>query len=191
MIMKKTALALALLSASLPASANEFAPAMEAYLESEVTAWSTDAVLLEALRSQNAVTGDYNQAQIDAMDKAWRAEIGAPATPTIDPVMSNEAAEFLRAQVEESGGRMTEVILMDAVGLNAAVSHITSDMWQGDEAKYQETYLNGPSGVHFSDIEQDESTGRYQGQISFTVVDPSSGEVLGAITVGVDADSLL
>lgn len=80
---------------------------------------------------------------------------------------------------------------MDSVGLNAAVSHVTSDMWQGDEAKYTETYMAGPDAVHFSEIEKDESTGRYQGQISFTVVDPASGEALGAITVGVDADSLL
>ena len=80
---------------------------------------------------------------------------------------------------------------MDAQGINAAVSHVTSDMWQGDEAKYQQTYLVGPSAVHFGDIEKDESTGRYQGQISITVTDPSSGDLLGAMTIGVDAEALL
>lgn len=181
----------AALAFALPASASEFEPAMKDFLESEVRAWSTDPVLLDALRARNAMTAAYSQDQIDAMDQAWRAEVGMSSTPTIDPIMVNAAADFLREQVALSGGRMTEVILMDAKGLNAAVSHITSDMWQGDEAKYIDTFLVGPDAAHFSDIEKDESTGRFQGQISFSIVDPATGEVLGAMTVGVDADSLL
>lgn len=189
--MKTPLLALAISIAGLPALANEFAPAMEAYLKSDVMAWSSAPILIDTLRAQNAESTGYAQSQIDQMDQAWRAEVGASASPTIDRVISNAAADFLREQVEASGGRITEVILMDATGLNAAVSHVTSDMWQGDEAKFQQTYLIGPDATHFGDIEQDESTGRYQGQISFSVTDPSSGEVLGAMTIGVDAESLL
>jgi len=85
---------------------------------------------------------------------------------------------------------ITEIILMDAVGLNVAVSHVTSDYWQGDEAKHQDTYGVGPDAVHFSEIELDESTQRYQGQISVTLVDPASGEAIGAVTIGVDAQAL-
>ncbi|MEL7115265.1 MAG: hypothetical protein AAGP08_06665 [Pseudomonadota bacterium] len=189
--MKTKIFAAALSALAFPAVANDFAPMMESYLESDVMAWAADPVLIEAVRAQNAVSADYTPSDIDNMDKAWRAEVGTGQTPTIDPVIANAAADFLRNQVEASGGRITEVILMDAVGLNVAVSHVTSDMWQGDEAKYQETYLVGSDAIHFGDIEKDESTGRYQGQISFTVTDPASGDVLGAMTVGVDAESLL
>jgi hypothetical protein len=68
---------------------------------------------------------------------------------------------------------------------------MTSDMWQGDEAKFTETYSVGAGAVHFSDVELDESTQRYQAQISLTIVDPASGEPIGAMTVGVDAEALL
>jgi hypothetical protein len=80
---------------------------------------------------------------------------------------------------------------MDRHGLNVAASAITSDMWQGDEAKFTETYSIGAGAVHFSEVELDESTQRYQAQISVTIVDPSSGEPIGAMTVGVDAEALL
>ena len=79
---------------------------------------------------------------------------------------------------------------MDAKGLNVGQSAITSDFWQGDEAKFRDTYLVGADALHFSEIELDESTGRYQAQISFTVSDEATGESLGAVTVGVDAELL-
>jgi hypothetical protein len=101
------------------------------------------------------------------------------------------AADFLRGQVDASGGRITEVFIMDRHGLNVAASAMTSDMWQGDEAKFTETYSMGAGAVHFSEVELDESTQRYQAQISVTIVDPSSGEPIGAMTVGVDAEALL
>jgi hypothetical protein len=111
-------------------------------------------------------TPAIDQAQIDALDLAWRAEIGTSATPTIDPVLQSVAADFLRSRVDASGGRITEVFIMDRHGLNVAASAMTSDMWQGDEAKFTETYSIGAGAVHFSEVELDESTQRYQAQIS-------------------------
>lgn len=189
--MKAPLFALALVALAAPASADSFTPVLEEFLESDVKDWADSPVLLDTLRAQNVTSASYSQDDIDALDQAWRAEVGTGNSPTIDPVITNAAADFLRERVEASGGHITEIILMDAAGLNAAVSHVTSDMWQGDEAKYQKTYPMGPSGVHYSDIEKDESTGRYQGQISFSVTDPATGDVLGAMTVGVDAESLL
>ena len=173
------------------ARANDFAPNMQVYLDSYIAAWAADPVILDALRKGNAATAGWTQDRIDAADSRWRAEVGSASTPTIDAVLSGPAAEFLRARVTESGGAITEVFIMDNHGLNVAASSVTSDMWQGDEAKFSETYGKGPGAVHFSDIELDESSQRYQGQISFTIVDPASGEMLGAMTVGVDAESLM
>ena len=189
--MKSRMILAALAALPLSAHANEFAPAMEAYLSESIMQWASDPVLVEAVRAQNADYDGIDQSQIDAMDQAWRAEVGTGTTPTIAPILSNAAADFLRQQVDQSGGRITEVILMDGVGLNAAVSHVTSDMWQGDEAKFSQTYSVGPDAVHIGDIEKDESSGRYQAQISFTLVDPETDQPMGAITVGVDAESLL
>ena len=98
---------------------------------------------------------------------------------------------MLRDRIAEYNGQITEIFVMDSVGLNVAASDITSDFWQGDEAKFTETYGRGPGSIHISDIELDESTQRYQGQISVTIVDPSNGLAVGAMTIGVDADSLM
>jgi len=68
---------------------------------------------------------------------------------------------------------------------------VTSDYWQGDEAKFTQTYAVGSDAVHFSDIDFDESSQSYQAQISFTIIDPASGAPIGAMTVGVLADGLM
>jgi len=174
-----------------PVFANQYAPAMSAYLESEIRDWAQSQILVDAINAQNAQTSGYDQGMIDQMDQAWRAEIGTPSMPTITAVIENSAADFLRGQVTASGGRVTEVFIMDAQGLNVAASSTTSDMWQGDEAKHSETYGVGPDAVHFGDIELDESTQSYQGQISLTITDPATGLPIGAMTIGVDAESLI
>lgn len=172
-------------------AANEFQPAMEAYLADHIVEWAQDPVLLDAIRAANAVTGGYSADQIDAMDQAWRSEVGATDTPTITPVLENDAAEFLRARVALSDGAISEVFIMDMVGLNVAASAVTSDMWQGDESKFTATYGAGAGASHFGEVEFDESSQTYQGQISISITDPETGELLGAMTVGVDAEALL
>lgn len=187
---RATLAAVALVTAS-SAAANDFAPAMSAYLDSEIRSWAQSQILVDAIAAQNARTASYDQSRIDALDLAWRAEVGTSETPTVTPVMENAAADFLRNRVDISGGQITEVFIMDAHGLNVAASALTSDMWQGDEAKFQKTYSAGPGAVHFSEVELDDSTQRYQGQISLTITDPATGAPIGAMTVGVDAEALM
>lgn len=182
--------AVAVITAS-SAAANDFAPAMSAYLESEIRNWAQSQVLVDAIAAQNARTASYDQARIDTLDLAWRDEVGSSETPTVTPVMENAAADFLRSRVDVSGGQITEVFIMDAQGLNVAASALTSDMWQGDEAKFTKTFSAGPDAVHFSEVELDDSTQRYQGQISLTITDPATGAPIGAMTVGVDAEALM
>lgn len=184
-------LAILLCGAAMPAHADGYELAMRAFLESDISAWAQSEPIITAINAQNARTAGYGQARIDELDALWAAEIGSSNAPTITAVLQNPAAEFLRQQVASSGGRITEVFVTDALGLNVASSDITSDYWQGDEAKFTETHGRGPDAVHFSEIEFDESTQRYQAQISLTISDPATGRPIGAMTVGVDADSLM
>lgn len=188
--MRSILLSAALLVAGLPAFATDPQAQMQGYLTSGEFGWLSDPVLIDAVLAQNATTAAHSEDEILALDAAWRAELGTASTPLIDQVLDNAASDFLRAQVAASGGVITEIILMDARGLNVAVSHVTSDYWQGDEAKHQDTFAVGPDAVHFSEIELDESTQRYQGQISVTLVDPATGTPIGAVTIGVDAQFL-
>ncbi len=185
---RSATLAALLLSAS-AAFANDAEPKMRQYLETEIATWANNPVLIEAVRTQNATTVGYSQAQIDEMDQAWRAQVGMANSEVIGPVLNNAASDYLRSVVADAGGVITEVFVMDSRGLNVAASDVTSDYWQGDEEKFTETFPNGPSGVHFGEIEFDESSQTYQGQISFSLVDPDTQAVVGAMTVGVNAES--
>ena len=72
--------------AATPVVANEYEPAMAAFLNDNIRTWAQDPILVSAIKAQNDVTAGYDQATIDQMDTTWRAEVGAAATPTItDP----------------------------------------------------------------------------------------------------------
>lgn len=172
------------------ANASEFEPAMQSFLENEIASWAQSEVIVQAIMDQNVENGGLSEDSIIALDTQWRGEVGMGATPTISAVLNHPTSDFLREQVAASGGVITEVFIMDMVGLNVAASDVTSDMWQGDEDKFTATYSIGPDAVHFGDVELDESTQAFQGQISLTIVDPSSGEAIGAMTVGVNAEAL-
>jgi hypothetical protein len=190
--MKRTMLAAAFLALGAQgALAVDYRTSMESYLDTRIAGWAQDPVIVAAIRAQNALTADYDQPRIDALDAAWRDEVGTAQTPTIAPVLTGDAADFLRARVADAGGAITEIFIMDAQGLNVAASSVTSDYWQGDEAKFRMTYPEGADAMHFSEIEFDESSQSYQAQISLTISDPKTGEPIGAMTVGVMADALM
>ena len=164
-------------------------PAMTAYIDSDLKAWINDAQIVAGILAQNTETGRLSLSDIQDRDNAWRAEVGTAATPTIDSVVNTPLSDFLRSRVEKSQGRISEVFVMDARGLNVASSGVTSDYWQGDEAKFQKTYDVGADAIFVDEIEMDESTQSYQGQVSFTITDPANGAVIGAITVGLNAEA--
>ena len=184
-----TAAALAAVSTSF-ANANEFDAKLRDLATSQIAHWATNPVVLDAIRHQNVATAGYSAEQIDALDKSWRAEVGTGAQPTIEPVLHNPASDYLRTKRDESAGLYTEVFVMDAHGLNVAASDVTSDYWQGDEDKWQQTFAVGPHAVHISEIELDESTQTYQSQVSIAIADPDTGATIGAVTVGVNVEQL-
>ncbi|WP_299920626.1 hypothetical protein [uncultured Pelagimonas sp.] len=188
-LLSKMALA-ATLCAS-PLCAAEYDDVLQEFLDSNIRTWSSAPAIVSAIHSQNSETAGFDEAHIIDLDTVWRSEVGGSDTPMINRVLENETAEFLRTKVAEMDGIITEIFIMDSVGLNVAASGVTSDYWQGDEAKFTQTYAHGPQAVHFSDVDFDESSQTYQAQISMTIVDPDTGEAIGALTVGVLADSLM
>ena len=171
------------------AMANEFTPALEELASSRIQAIASSPEIVSAIRAQNAEHAGLSQSDIDALDQKWRAEVGSDTTPTIDPVLNNAVAEMLRGIRDESAGLYTEIFVMDNVGLNVASSDTTSDFWQGDEAKWQQTYQAGPGATHISEVELDESTQTYQAQVSVAISD-DTGAVIGAVTFGVNLEHL-
>lgn len=166
----------------------EYADEVEALAQGELQEWITDPVFVFAIREQNELFASMTPQEIEILDKAWIAENGRG--PMIFDLLDRQGSIILRDRREMSQGVITEIILMDKYGLNVAISDPTTDYYQGDEAKYQETYLLGPEAVHVSEVEFDESTQKEQTQVSLTIVDPDTGEPIGAVTFGVDLQVL-
>lgn len=181
----------ALVFVSAASAAEPHVQPMEQFARSTVSGWLGNPTLVAALKAQNEKHTGLSQAQIDQLDKQWRAETELSERPLITETLKNELSKFLREAKSSAEGLVTEVFVMDNRGLNVGQSDVTSDFWQGDEAKWQKTFLAGPDALFIDGIEQDESTQEFQSQLSMSIVDPASGAVIGAITVGVNVDVLL
>jgi hypothetical protein len=163
---------------------------MTDFAKSTVKQWISNDLVVQAIKAQNAKHAGLSQADIDNMDKDWIAQTDAGSKPMIDAVLGNALSQFLQQQQGAAGGVVTEIFVMDNRGLNVGQSEITSDFWQGDEAKWQKTYQAGADALFIDEVEMDESTQAFQSQLSMSIVDPASGEVIGAITVGINIDAL-
>lgn len=170
--------------------ANDFAPQINKELSGKIKPWLSDPAVVEAVNAQNARTGSLSEADIDKLDKQWRAEAKAGGGPLVDEVLGNALSAFLKGKKEASGGLYSEIFVMDAKGLNVGASDTTSDYMQGDEGKWQKTYPVGPDAVFVDDVEFDDSSKAFQSQVSATVVDPATGKPIGAITVGINVEKL-
>lgn len=188
MLVLCTGAALVLPQAAIAAD-NEYAEPLTALANDQLLKIVSDPLVIAAVEAQNAVTGGYDQAKIDALDTQWRAEVSASSKPLIDEVLGNDLSKYLVAAQAEAAGLFTEIFITDAKGLNVGQSTVTSDYWQGDEAKWQNTYAVGAGAIDLGEVEQDESTQTFQSQVSITVVD-AAGNPIGAITAGVDLAAL-
>lgn len=169
----------------------EIEAAARAYVDNHAQSWLENPLIVRSINDQNTLHAAIDQSTIDSLDTQWRNESVSGSGPLIDKVMANELSAYLQGVREESQGLITEVFVMDANGLNVGQSDLTSDYWQGDEAKWQKTYQVGPNTLFVDEVELDDSSQRYQTQVSYAITDPVSGEVIGAVTIGIDAEGLL
>jgi hypothetical protein len=172
------AMSVSVASADITAKAQELA-------KSSIAKWASDSKVIAAIKAQNGQNASWD---VNVLDKKWRAEVGAGGGPMIEKTLANDLSAYLKAVQGDAGGQFTEIFVMDNKGLNVGQTDVTSDYWQGDEAKFQKTYGVGDGAIHVSDVELDESTQTYQLQVSMTISD--GGSPIGAVTVGVDAASL-
>lgn len=177
--------------ADVQAAANDQVAPMQALAKEKIQSWIANPVVINAIKAQNAAHASLSQGDIDKMDKQWRAETKSGSKPLINKVLATELSAFLKKIQDDSKGLYTEIFVMDNKGLNVGQSAMTSDYWQGDEAKWQKTFQAGPGAIHIGKVSQDESTQRFQSQLSMAITDPATHQVIGAVTIGVDVESLL
>jgi len=151
---------------------------------------ASHSTVLISIKAQNERHTSLTQADIDALDKQWVEQRKSDKQPLIAQVLGSPLSGYLIRQMAQSRGLFVEMFVMDNKGLNVGQSSITGDYWQGDEAKYQKTFLVGPDAVFPDKVSVEKDTGHRLQQVNFTIKDPVDGKPVGAITVEVDLDML-
>ena len=167
-----------------PAAAAEKAPQKVVDLaKGELAALGTDAVIIKAVKAENAKGKSLDS--IKELDEKWKGTAGV--VDYMQALMDSECGTHLRG-LQDGKPYYAEIFVMDNQGANVCMTDKTSDYWQGDEAKFKESFAGGKGAVHLSDVKFDDSTQAYLVQVSVPV---KEGEkVIGAITFGIDLDKL-
>ncbi len=152
-------------------------------LSKDLVKYGTSSVIVKAVKAQNAQKLTLNE--IKKKDEEWKKTPGISSF--MKSLFDNECSKYL-SKLQDQLGYCSEIFVMDNQGANVALSEKTSDYWQGDEAKFTESFNSGRGGIHISDVEFDTSSQAYLVQISVPVKD--GGKVIGAITFGVDVDKV-
>ena len=156
----------------------------------EIRKWTDTEIVRVAVNAQNARIGDIDQAEIDRLDKQWRAEREADDKPLIAATLSNPLSVYLSRMQGKSVGLYTEIFVMDHNGLNVGQSSITSDFWQGDEDKFQKTFQVAKDAVFIDEPEWDDEFKIWRGQVNFTLTDEKGESPIGAVTVEMSLSEL-
>lgn len=133
---------------------------IDTLVEKRFSQWVQHPEIISAINAQNKKNAALGQADIDRLDKQWRAERKADSKPLIDEVLGNSVSQHLKTIKAGAPKLYTEIFVMDNRGLNVGQSDVTSDYWQGDESKFKKTYDVGPNVTFIDDYEIDESTGK-------------------------------
>lgn len=148
-----------------------------------------DIVRLSVI-NQNVKYKDFNSDDIERLDKQWVEETKTDSKPLISATLSNPLSAYLTRIQAHSSGLYTEIFVMDKNGLNVGQSNISSDYWQGDEAKFQKTYPLGGDAVFIDEPEYNDETGTWNAQVNVSISDGTDPAAIGAVTIEVNLTEL-
>jgi len=172
------------LAISMMAMAAEKAPqAVYDLANAKLVSLGKSNLIISAVKEQNAK--NMSLESIKEMDEKWKNTPGI--ADFMKPLMDSGCGPNLK-QIQSMNPFYAEIFVMDNQGANVCQTDKTSDYWQGDEAKFQESFNGGVGAVFVDDVEFDDSTQSYISQVSVPVMD--GGKAIGAITFGIDVDKL-
>lgn len=153
--------------------------------------WLNNPLIQKTLIEQNSKHSTLNTDLITLLDEQWLTEIENNQYHKIKQILANPLSKFLRVKQQQANDLYTELFITDKLGLNAAMSQPTSDYWQGDENKYAQTLGKVNGSIYIDDIKYDDSTKKFQSQISIAIKSAEGDHSLGMLTVGVDVEKAL
>lgn len=153
--------------------------------------WAILPEVITAVMAQNDNQQIARPQAILEKDARWQSEFKAGNFSLSASLMGIPLSQQLRQFKTRSQGLITEIILMDGRGANVAISDMTSDYWQGDEAKFLLSFNKSPEMLFFEPVGYDESTRRFQVHVSLPIYAPDIETSIGVLTVGVDIEKAL
>ena len=149
------------------------------------------SVLVElSIETQNREYGNLPQSQIKQLDEQWRAERGTLDKPLIAMTLSNPLSTYLTRMQADALGLYSAIFVMDRNGLNVGQSAITSDYWQGDEAKFQKTFQVGPEAIFIDEPEYVDDFDIWISQVNMTIASRTTGQPIGSASFDVNLNEL-
>lgn len=145
-----------------------------------------DAVLIEALRQQNAALADKDEAWALAQDRIWNAERLQGEGPLQRAAMASAASSHLREIVGASGGLVSHALLIDARGRIAAEPFPSYNFWQFNKPKFHYTFPSGPGARDVSWLQRSWDGSHPVCWRAETLSDPQSGAPIGVLALEVD-----
>jgi hypothetical protein len=159
-------------------------------LMKNIREWLDTEMVQLSVETQNKRYGKLSQEEIEKLDKQWVAERKSDDKPLIASTLSNPLSVYLSRMQGKSLGLFAEIFVMDDKGLNVGQSSITSDFWQGDEAKFEKTFPVASDAVFIDEPEWDKDAGIWRAQINFTLTAADGKKPIGAATVEVNLTEL-
>ncbi|MEE2024155.1 cellulose-binding family II protein [Alkalimonas mucilaginosa] len=151
------------------------------------TALASQQHLLDAVQASNQQP--MAQSKLMQLDQQWMDEVEQMQPQLGQQMLQQPLSQYLLHWQQQQQGLVTELILTDQQGKNVAISAITSDYWQGNEAKFLNVYQQATP--YFLDaVVFDASTQRFQVQLSIAVSD-SNNQHIGVLTLGIDVEQAL
>ena len=133
---------------------------------------------LEAQKIEKLTADD-----IQTRDSEWKKSLGI--TSFKKSLMDRRSSNLFRVLLSKKFfGRYAEIFLTDVQGANVALFPLTSDYWQGDEAKFIQSYNKGSCGIAISGSKYDESADSRSFQVSYPVVNKYN-RCIGILVVGI------
>ena len=194
MMIKKMTVAAILLLASSQFTLAAMAPNLSDYdtsgLYQKINKWIEQEIVTVSIEAQNDRYGTLSEKEIIALDDKWRNEHKQTDKPLIAATLSSPLSVYLTRMQGQSYGLFVEVFVMDNKGLNVGQSSVTSDFWQGDEAKFQKTFDVGANTIFVDEPEWDEDLKIWRVQVNKSLVNPDTKSLIGAVTVEVNLTEL-
>lgn len=153
----------------------------------QVRPWLGHSAIVSSLRE--AASRTLSPSQRDSIDAQWREEVARRDFHLVDSFLSRPVSKFLQLQKSRNHGLITELILVDRDGHNLGIADVTSDFWQGDEAKFTKASGVGSGGLYISDIRYDVSAQHFLVHASIPLHDGQ--RLAGMLIVGINVEMAL